>query len=188
VGSLSNYQVEFESVDGLDLSPSDLFSYLITGSPSFELGAAGNENLRTAVAIVLPSLGAVIGDRVAGSRFEHFQLDLSPLGENERVGLDALKRTRVGVGKQIGSKTFVSANTNLCQLGGFLEGESGTTEELIQSFGVKLEQRLRHNFSLSLSAEPSTAALRCAPAGSSARGFISSPPQFGLDLFKIWRW
>ncbi len=189
-GSLSNYGISFESVDGLDLSTSDLISYLVTGAPSFELGAASNENLRTAFGILLPSLGAFLGDRVAGGRFEKFSLELSPLGENERLSdLGALlKRTNVGVGKQLGSRTFLSANTNLCQLGGLLQGQSATTEDLIQSFGWTLEQRLNYNFSMALSAQPSTAALRCAPAGSSARGLISAPPQLGLDFFKVWRW
>ena len=190
LGSLSNYQVAFESVDGLELSQSDLISYLVTGAPSFELGAAGNEHLRTAFSILWPSLGAFIGDRVAGGRFELFQLELSPLGENDRLSDfgSYLKRTNVGVGKQISGSTFVSFNTNLCQLGGWLEGQSASTEELIQSVGVKLEHNLKYNFSMALSAQPSTTALRCAPAGSSARGRISSPPQLGLDLFKSWRW
>ena len=189
LGSLSGYNVSFESADGLDLSQSDLISYLITGSPSFELGAAGKENFRTALAILLPSLGTWIGDRVVGSRFDSFQLELA-LGENERLGgfSDVFKRTRVGVGKQLGSRTFLSANTNFCQLGGLLEGQSSTTEDVIQSIGVKVEQRFPNNFSVALSAEPSTAALRCAASGASARGVISSPPQLGFDIFKIWRW
>jgi translocation and assembly module TamB len=187
-GSLSNYQVSFESADGLDLSQSDLISYLVTGAPTFELGAAGNQNLRTAAAILLPSLGTWLGDRWVGSRFDLFQLELA-MGEHERFGdlSEVFKRTRVGVGKQIGSRTFVSANTTFCQLGGLLEGQSSSTEELIQSIGVKVETRFNHNFSMALSAEPSTAALRCAATGSSARGIISSPPQLGIDLFKVWR-
>jgi translocation and assembly module TamB len=189
-GTLANPQVDFESVDGLDLSTSDLISYLVTGAPSFELGAAGNEHLRAAFDILVPSLGTFLGDRFVGGKFDQFQLELAPLGASERIGDnlgDVFKRTRVQVGKQLGSRTFISANTNLCQLGGLLEGESSTPQELVQSFGVKLEQRLNSGFSLALSAEPSTAALRCAPTGTTARGIISSPPQLGFDLFKIWR-
>jgi translocation and assembly module TamB len=190
IGSLSDYQIGFESVDGLELSQSDLISYLVTGSPTFELGAAGNENLRAVYASLVPSLGALLGDQLAGSRFDLFTLDLAPLGETDRLGeslRDAFKRTRVGIGKQIGPRTFVTANTNLCQIGGLLEGQSATTEDLIQSIGVTLEQRLNNNFSMAFSAEPSTAATRCAAAGSRSRGLISSPPQFGFDLFKVWR-
>jgi hypothetical protein len=144
--------------------------------------------LRTAAAILLPSLGTWLGDRVVGSRFDSFQLELA-LGENERLSdfNEVLKRTRVGVGKQIGPRTFLSANTNFCQLGGLLEGQSARPEDLIQSIGVKIEQRFNYNYSMALSAEPSTAALRCAAAGSSPRGIISSPPQLGFDLFKVWR-
>jgi translocation and assembly module TamB len=188
IGSLADYQLVIESADGLDLSASDLISYLVTGSPSFELGAAGDANLRTAASILLPSIGTWVGDRVVGGRFDSFQLDLA-LGQDERLSDfgQVFKRARVGVGKQLGSRTFLSANTNFCQIGGLLEGQSASTEDLIQSIGLKLERRLNNGFSMALSAEPSTDALRCTATGSSVRRVISSPPQLGFDFFKIWR-
>jgi hypothetical protein len=125
---------------------------------------------------------------VVGGRFDSFQLDLA-LGQDERLSDfgQVFKRARVGVGKQLGSRTFLSANTNFCQIGGLLEGQSASTEDLIQSIGLKLERRLNNGFSMALSAEPSTDALRCTATGSSVRRVISSPPQLGFDFFKIWR-
>jgi translocation and assembly module TamB len=187
VGTLAQYQLQLESADGLPISESDLLSYLVTGSPSFELGAAGRAHLGTAAAILLPSLGSWIGDRFAGGRFDVFQLETARLGEFERESFrDFFFGTRLGVGKQFGARTFVSANTNLCQIGNIIEGKYDA-EKLIESIGVKLEHRLNHDFLATMSAEPSSATLICRPEASLQRGFVSTPLQLGADLFKVWR-
>jgi hypothetical protein len=49
---------------------------------------------------------------------------------------------------------------------------------------LTLEQQLNHGFSAALSIEPGSSAMVCNRSGS--RGFLTSPPQFGADLFKRW--
>jgi translocation and assembly module TamB len=185
-GTLEQPRIELSSADAtVAMSTSDLLSYLVTGSPSFELGAAGNENLRTAAAILLPTLGSYLGDRFAGGALDLFQIEAATPGQlgNENA-IDLLLGTRLGVGKQLGKRTFVSANTNLCQLDDLLS-RNLEADKLFASIGVTLEHRLNNGFSAALSMEPGSTALICSKSGQ--RGFLSTPPQLGADLFKVWR-
>jgi hypothetical protein len=50
---------------------------------------------------------------------------------------------------------------------------------------VTLEHRLNNGFSAALSVEPGSTAMFC--TSSTQRGFLSTPPQLGADLFKVWR-
>ena len=186
-GTLEEPQIELTSADAtVPMSTSDLLSYLVTGSPSFELGAAGEENLRTAAAILLPTLGSYLGDRFAGGRLDLFQIEAANAGEAGTETLstkDLLLGTRLGVGKQLGKRTFVAANTNLCQLDDLLSN-SLRTETLFESIGVTMEHRLNNGFSAALSIEPGSSTLLC---NTKQRGFLTTPRQFGADLFKVWR-
>ncbi len=187
-GTLEQPQIELTSADAtVAMSTSDLLSYLVTGSPSFELGANGNENVRTAAAILLPTLGSYLGDRFAGGALDLFQIEAatpSRFGDNTTSNLDLLLGTRIGIGKQLGKRTFVSANTNLCQLDDLL-GRNLDTKKLVSSIGVTLEHRLNNGFSAALSVEPGSSALLCTNPAQS--GFLTTPRQFGADLFKVWR-
>jgi translocation and assembly module TamB len=187
-GTLEQPQIALSSADAtVPMSTSDLLSYLVTGSPSFELGAGGMENLNTAAAILLPTLGSYLGDRFAGGALDLFQIEAATTDRfltNGSDPLDILLGTRIGVGKQLGKRTFVSANTNLCQLDDLL-GRNLDTSKLFESIGVTLEHRLNNGFSAALSVEPKSSALLCTNTGQS--GFLSTPRQLGADLFKVWR-
>ena len=185
-GTLEQPQIELTHADAtVPMSDSDLLSYLVTGAPSFELGADGNENVRTAAAILLPTLGSYLGDRFAGGALDLFQIEAAPAREFGQDGneLDLLLGTRIGIGKQLGKRTFVSANTNLCQLDDLI-GRNLNTGELLKSIGVTLEHRLNNGFSAALSVDPGSTALLCS---NSQSGFLSTPRQLGADLFKVWR-
>ena len=187
-GTLEEPQIELTSADAtVPMSTSDLLSYLVTGSPSFELGAQSEENLRTAAAILLPTLGSYLGDRFAGGRLDLFQIEAASsnqIGTDQTSTMELLLGTRLGVGKQLGKRTFVAANTNLCQLDDLLTNNLNT-DNLFESIGVKLEHRLNNGFSAALSMEPGSTALVC--NNTRQRGFLSTPRQFGADLFKVWR-
>jgi hypothetical protein len=186
-GTLEQPQIELTSADAtVPMSTSDLLSYLVTGSPSFELGAEAQQNLRTAAAILLPTLGSYLGDRFAGGRLDLFQIEAAsstPVFGGEMSPMDLLLETRLGVGKQLGKRTFVAANTNLCQLDDLLR--NNLNSDLFGSIGVTLEHRLNNGFSAALSTEPGSKQLVCNSARQ--RGLVTTPRQFGADLFKVWR-
>ena len=186
-GTLAQPLIGLSSADGtLPLSNSDLISYLVTGSPEFELGAEGRSNLQIAASILLPSLGTLVGDRLGGSTFDLFQLEAansSQIGRGQSFG-EFLMGTRLGVGKQITNRTFVRATTNLCRIDDLLANLSDP-DIVRQSIGVKVETNLNHGVSFALSVEPGSSALGC--TNPTQRGFLLTPPQIGLDLFKVWR-
>jgi hypothetical protein len=98
--------------------------------------------------------------------------------------LRGLAGTRVGAGKQIGSRTFVSANVGLCQLGELGSGTSTSSTDLASSLGGTIEYRLSRNYSVSAAIEPPSLALSCGVASSTA---VQRPRQIGFDLFRVWQ-
>ena len=81
----------------------------------------------------------------------------------------------------------MSLTAGYCQLGNLFGGTSAGSSQLPSlgdQLGVKVEQRLRSNLGLSLSVDPPSDALLCSGG---ARTFTFTPRQFGLDLFRTWR-
>ena len=190
-GTLSRPTLELTSPDQR-LSQSDLISYLVTGQPSFEVGGTGSQYVDLAGSTFLPTVGAVVGDLLGGGVVDLVELQTSgnaqTLVRGQREGLGSLfSGTRLGVGKQIGDRWFVSANTGLCQFGELWGGGNFDALALGESLGLKVETRLPNDFSLAFGSEPSTSALFCANQNAAFRGFVSTPRQYGFDLFKSWQ-
>jgi hypothetical protein len=82
----------------------------------------------------------------------------------------------------------VSAATGLCQVGSLLGGTTdGGGFNLYRSIGVKVEYRLSENLGISAGSDPPTTALLCSGVVQSAGAFIVTPRQWGLDIFRLWR-
>ena len=170
---------EFSSGERVELSQSEILSYLIFGQAS-----PNDVNNTNALSHTLSaSLGTVMEGALAGQL--KFVDQISIQTGNTSTGTtqtneanSVLAGSRLGVGKQIGDKTYVSANAGLC----FIQSSSASTS-FSQSLGVSVEQRLGTRFFLQASMEPSSAALLCKP-GTSDIG--SHPRQYGLDLFREW--
>ena len=145
----------------------------------------------------MPSLGAALSGRLAGNGVDVIELQTAGstqnLGLNTRsiqsAGSSIFSGTRLGVGKQIGDRTFVSANTGLCQFGELAGGNKAdwSLNSLGESVGLKIEWRLPNDFSVAAGSEPSTSALFCTTQNTAFRGFVATPRQYGFDLFKSWQ-
>jgi len=98
-----------------------------------------------------------------------------------------LEGTRFNCGKQINNRTFVRLDAGLCQVGQIVGGAGGVSAQgLANSIGVKLDYILRQGYTVSAGVEPPTQAALCSQTAN-ARGFVSTPQQFGFDLFRAWR-
>lgn len=175
---------------GLELSESDAVSYLVTGAPAFAVGAEQSSQL-TAARVALASLGSYLGDRAAGGIFDVVQFQTSGLGQGDTRSLRTasqgiLAGTRLGVGKQLSDRVFVSANAGLCQLGNVVGGDRFNALDFAESIGVKVDYRLGGGLALSAGVEPPTAQLYCG-RDLATRGFAPTPRQWALDLFRTWR-
>jgi translocation and assembly module TamB len=186
-GTLVQPQLALSSADSLlNISQTDLVSYLLTGAPSFEV------NGQAATASLLRSIGSYLGDKVRGfGLFDVVDIELGRQGlaSGQGLGINSIfSGARLGVGRQLGDRTFLSANAGLCQVGSLLSGSNATgTSNLYESIGLKLDYRLNENVGVSAGYEPPTSALLCSTGITATRGFTPTPRQLGFDIFRTWR-
>ena len=197
-GTLENPILRLRSDEGLPISESDLVSYLVTGQPAFGLasfgsGASGQNTTSTVASVLLPSAGSVLASKIPAGLVDVLEvqtagLTAADLGQGTRIGGEAVRgivaATRLSLGWQIGSRTFLSTNFGLCS---FAPSTTGSDDvNLGQTIGAKIEHRFNHGISAEVSSEPETSALLCT-GGAATRGFAPTNRQFGFDLFKTWQ-
>ena len=181
-GTLRNPRLALSSDERIAISTTEILSYLVFGAPTFALGQENRGALRPVVAALLPTVGTWFERELVEEVgfFDLFQIQTPTLGQQGIAALNDtrnfLSGVRLGVGKQIGERTFVTANAGLCAL-------AGEVTSFTQALGVTIEQRLNKGFSLQFGTEPATRSLLC---DRGVLGDISTPRQFGLDLFREW--
>jgi translocation and assembly module TamB len=189
-GTLNEPTAVLSTPDSARVKNADLISYLVTGGPSFEIGAAGANYTSTATRLVISSLGSVFGGK-AGGLCDDARISTAA-GEQATAGIRkgaaaVLEGTRFNCGKQLGKSAFVRLDAGLCGVGQFVSGTNSlNAQALASSIGVKIDYLLRQGFTVSAGVEPATGAVLC-NQNVSARGFVQSPAQFGFDLFRAWR-
>ncbi|HEU6453758.1 MAG TPA: translocation/assembly module TamB [Gemmatimonadaceae bacterium] len=190
-GTLAQPRLELSSEERIPLSNTEILSYLVFGQPSFVSASDDNSSLRPVAAALLPSMGAVLERALADqiSFIDYVQVQTGGTGEQfsgqgYSTAANVLSGTRIGVGKQVGERTFVTVNAGLCGLGG-LGGSQATGTSFEKALGVTIEHRLNDGFSVQASMEPSSAALQCRP-GLGASDIGNRPPQYGFDIFREW--
>jgi translocation and assembly module TamB len=159
------------------LPQSDLISYLVSGVPSYELNQANSGALATS--IVLPTIGSAVGSRLTGGLFDTFQVQTFGYQQGRTASSSAFSQARIGAGKQVGPDTFISADY------GFCSGIGGQGANPGYQLGVRVDQRLTRQLSLSAASSPGTTYAYCTGSGGYS-GFIPTPRQYGLDLFRSW--
>jgi translocation and assembly module TamB len=186
-GTLNDPKITLFSEDSLPQS--DLISYLVSGVPAYELSQSRADQLLSSV--VLPSLGSAVGSRLTGGVFTTFQVQtggaIDPAlaqAQSNSSYQNALLSTRIGAGKQIGPRTFVSADYGFC--GASSRSNSSTDLNPADQLGIRIEQQLTDKLSLDASSQPGTQYTFCT-GDTPAAGFITTPRQYGLDLFRTWR-
>jgi translocation and assembly module TamB len=189
--------LELSSSDAY-LSPSDLVSYLVTGRPSFATGRDENTAAaQIAFQFLSPTVGA-LASRVLrenlGGVVDQIQIQsgavndpLGAGGNSQSQFKSLLSSTRLGGEKQISDRLFFSFSTGLCQL-----GTDDPSQQGLNGFVSAIEGKLEYRFpllapdrlSLRAGREPAASALRC--NSDRVRGFVATPQQWGLSLFRSW--
>lgn len=192
-GTLQQPTAELSTPDSVRVTNADLISYLVTGGPSYEIGGRDGDISATAARVLLGSLGTVLGGKAAGGLCDDAQLSTAGLegygGRLRDVGGGILAGTRFNCAKQVGDRAFVRLDAGLCQVGQLMtQGAGGDPLSFTDALGVKLDYLLGSGYSASVGVEPPTSAVLCAVnANASARGFVPTPRQVGLDIFRVWR-
>ncbi|MGQ0643001.1 MAG: translocation/assembly module TamB domain-containing protein [Gemmatimonadaceae bacterium] len=181
-GTLARPALRLESADArARYSQSDLLSLLVTGAPSLQQGATGYN-------AYLSSLFDVFASRPGDWVRRALALDLFAIrggaaagtfGERPELGNVFLGAT-LAAGKQVGERSFLTLSYGLCPI-----VRQATTLGLAETLELRFEHRLQRGFGVSLSREPGTLA-SCGATG--ARTFTATPAQYGLDLFRSWRY
>jgi translocation and assembly module TamB len=190
-GTLVQPRLDFESADSLQVSASDLISYLISGRPTSEIGGLDRYYVRD---LLFTNLGAALSARFSGQYFDYVQLqslagtDVSATSSNNLIadlGIGGLAGTTVGAGKQLTDRIFVSLTTGLCPLQTFVSQASNNTN-LADLVGGSLEVTIRWGLGVSVNREPPLAAVLCTQQ---TNGFAANRgSQLSVDLFRSWRW
>jgi translocation and assembly module TamB len=190
-GTLLEPTLALSTPDSARVKNADLISYLVTGGPSFEIGAQSADYTSTAARVLIGSLGGFLSGKAAGGLCDDAVLSTSMADQKQKglanVGSSVLEGMRFNCAKAINDNTFVRLDAGLCQVGQFVSGGGmGTAASLANSIGVKLDYIIRPQLTLSAGVEPPTSAVLCAQ-NVSARGFVPTPQQWGVDLFWAWR-
>ncbi|MGH7679512.1 MAG: translocation/assembly module TamB domain-containing protein [Gemmatimonadaceae bacterium] len=193
-GPIENPILTLESAESFTMSQSDMVSYLMFGQQNFELGAE-SKNVQLAAQILFPSattftasqLRGVIGPIADIIQLRPGSADLSKFGQGEFGAAlggsiqDAIVTSRLGAEKQISDRVFVSLSSALC----FEDRTPNGSSELnyIDGLSGRFEYRFSRSASVKLGKEPAASTCR---RGSSGR-VVQAPSQWGLSLFKTWR-
>ena len=186
-GTLLEPRLALTSNERIPLSDTEILSYLVFGQPSFAVDVQTANALRPVAAALLPTLGGVLEKALADQIgfFDYVQVQTGSVNDQSAptsadTYRDVLSGSRIGLGKQIGERTFVSANAGLC---GLATGAGQQATSFASTIGLTVEHRLNYGFSLQASREPSSQALLCNRASSD---IINRPYQLGFDLFREW--
>jgi translocation and assembly module TamB len=191
-GTLLAPTYDISSPDSQRVSRADLVSYLVTGQPSNQIGGPTGDYTSTALNTAVSYGFSQFGAGYTGGLCDYAQLSTTGLeqyqGAFRDVGGGILSGTQFNCARQLGEKLFLRLDYGLCQVGQIVGGGSGTSDPLTfaDAIGVKLDYQISSALTLSGGVEPPTSAVLCT-RDASARGFAPTPQQFGVDLFRTWR-
>jgi translocation and assembly module TamB len=184
------------------IGASDLVSYLATGRPAAELTDTRTaSNVQRVSEIVLPTLGASLNQALRDQFgfMDLFQIQSGVLNDQANgtanggdQGVSSIfKSTRLGGEKQISDRLFLSFSTGLCPALNY--GSDDPNNSGLRGLGNSIEGKVEYRFpiegpgrlSLRAGLDPSASSLRCG-ATNNLRGFVATPQQWGLSLFRSW--
>ena len=183
------------------IAPSDLVSYLATGRPAAEITDTRTaSSVQRVSEIVLPTIGASLNQALRDqfSFMDLFQIQSGVLNDQTGGGTTGtdqgvssiFKSTRLGGEKQISDRLFLSFSTGLCPV---LSSSGDDPNGGLRGLGNSIEGKLEYRFpltgpdrlSIRAGLDPSASSLRCSATGT-FRGFVATPQQWGLSLFRSW--
>ena len=181
-GTLDQPRLTLGSSDlGTTASDTEIISYLLFGAPTFVLDGQRGSAVRLATAALIPSLGGA-AERALGARLPFLsELQVvtvagdspSDFTLNSFEGL--LNSFALTAGTQVGTDSYLRFSTGVCR------GENRAAQSLPAWFGVAGEYRPRERLSAVVSLSPGSAP--CNRIGTFAQIY-----QFGVDLYRDWRW
>jgi translocation and assembly module TamB len=187
-GTLNQPTLRLSSADTPPVPDTDLVSYLVTGEPaSAVLGQTQGSEQGAALALRLAG-SLLSGALTQGGPFDVVQVQTAGASGATtgflRSSGDILSRTRLGVGGQLGRRTFYTFTTGLCGLNSPTDANAFSL--FANGLGFKVERRLTPTLSVEVGLEPGSVQQACNRAGASSRSYQQTPTQGGIDFFRRW--
>jgi len=183
-GTLANPQLALDNPDNLPLSQSDLLSYLVTGEPAVGFANTSEEYRSQLASVALRYGGTLLSSAIPKNLLDIVELQTASVGGGGATAAERaanpyyynLLNTRAILGKQIGSRWFLSLSTGFCFVNPTFFKEN---------LGLQLEYRINSIYSAQAGLEPGSSDAVCGPA--TTRSLQQTPPQLGVDFFRTWR-
>ena len=182
-GTTDDKRLELSSVDlGSGVAQSEIISYLIFGAPSFALNGQAQSTVRSATAVLVPSLGGVL-EGFLGTLLPFFNsLQVTTVAGSGPQNITSapleglLSSFALTAGRQVGTDSFLNLSAGVCR------GRSTTGAQSAPAwFGVAAEYRPKGKLGAVISMDPGSS-----PCGRVGR--FADIYQFGLDLFREWKY
>jgi len=191
-GTLLNPELVLSSDEGLQISQTDLVSYLAFGKPSFEVTGSGSLSYSSlGTGLLSASAGGFVANQLQksrlGSAIDVFSVQagaVNTTNANQKIDLQSqIANSRVTVGKQINERTFIGLDAGLCELS---SGAKTSSYNAFDRLGLTINHRLAHGFAVSAGYEPSASVKLCDAAGAAQQLTNQPRRQIGLDLTRSW--
>ncbi|HET8771843.1 MAG TPA: translocation/assembly module TamB domain-containing protein [Gemmatimonadaceae bacterium] len=166
---------------GTTATDTEIISYLLFGAPSFALDNRGSSAVRSATAALVPSIGGAVEQALGGRIPFISELQVTTVAGNSPSDFTLnsfeglLNSFALTAGAQLSPDSFLRVSTGVCR------GENRAAQSLPAWFGIAYEYRPREKLSAQVSIDPGSSP--CTRVGSFQQIY-----QFGLDLFRDWRW
>ncbi|MGV3711216.1 MAG: translocation/assembly module TamB domain-containing protein [Gemmatimonas sp.] len=173
-GTFDNLALKLSSDDEVfgGAPDSEIISLLMFGAPSFALNDASRGTLKAATNVLSSSVGSLVEGQLQGLLgFNTVQLSTAT---GDELALRSLLDLNLGLGRQIGDRTFLRLNTALCR-------PSDSAASAIQlNAGLSVEYRIRKTILAQAGVDQGSSS--CTTVGQDGRRIL----QFGFDLFREW--
>jgi translocation and assembly module TamB len=192
-GTLNQPTLRLSSADEPPIPDTDLISYLVTGEPAAAIfgQAQASDQAAAAASIVSRLAGSLVSGALSRSGpFDIVQVQTGAVtGSASQPGAQTniasiLASTRLGVGGQLGQRTFYTFSTGFCGLRP-QEQSQNFLSTFYRGLGFRVERRLTPSVSLQVGLEPGSQQLAC--LNDNSRFFFQqTPTQGAIDFSKSW--
>jgi translocation and assembly module TamB len=189
-GTLLAPTLELSSAGGTRMSQEALLSYLVTGRETLDLGNLQGSQFVTGE-LVTRMTGAA-ANWLAGGFFDVVTVTGGSTEgtESGSAAANAFFNSRIGLGKQVTDRVFITLNAGVCDLKNITGGGAQLDPQFLQEkIGLSVEYRLPRRLTLAAGSEPAASAAACGQQGAtgSSRTAITVPRQLTFDVSKAWR-
>ena len=194
-GTLNQPTLQLSSADNPPIPDTDLISYLVTGEPAAAIfgNAQSSDQLAAAASIVSRLAGSLVSGALSRGNgpFDIISVETGAITADPALArstnsfANILSSTRLGVGGQLGQKTFYTFSTGFCSFSQNTDASTSLFNNFTRGLGVRVERRVTNSFSIQVGVEPALQQQACL-ANASTRYFQQTPSQGSLDFTKRW--